>query len=198
MDRLFRDSPILSAFLPGIGAVSGWRKFSLMRDVRYADVISHPCLIAVFRIRTRHTPQPNDIPFLFLFRFFITTAREIGDMSAAEYTALPTDAADLSIYPPDTRAPPQSAPTAANKRSFNFITFAQDWPDTPTILKRALFIILVILSGFLFLKLEHGSIGSIYGSPAPPEQDNSKLNTTLPADPNMYDGRPRTGKLNIA
>ncbi|KAG8913164.1 Endochitinase 1 [Tulasnella sp. 417] len=117
-------------------------------------------------------------------------------MSAAEYTALPSDAADLSIYPPNTRAAPQS--TAANKRSFNFITFAQEWPDTPTILKRALLVILVILSGFLFLKLEHGSVGAIYGSPAPPEQDISKLNTTLPTDPNMYGGRPRTGKLNIA
>lgn len=118
-------------------------------------------------------------------------------MSAAEYTALPSDAADPSIYPPNTRAPPQSTP-ATNKRSFNFITFAREWPDTPTILKRSLFVIFVILSGFLFLRLEHGSIGAIYGSPAPSEQDNSKLNTTLPADPNMYDGRPRTGKLNIA
>lgn len=115
-------------------------------------------------------------------------------MSSAEYTALPSDAAghqSLSLYPPDTRGPPQSAPTAANKRSF-------DWPETPTILKRSLIILFVILSGFLFLKLEHGSIGAIYGSPEAPAQDNSKPNTPITADPNMYGGRPRSGKLNIA
>ncbi|KAG8952974.1 Endochitinase 1 [Tulasnella sp. 424] len=115
-------------------------------------------------------------------------------MSSAEYTALPSDAAghqSLSLYPPDTRAPPQLAPTAANKRSF-------DWPETPTILKRSIIVLLVLLSGFLFLKLEHGSIGAIYGSPEPPAQDNSKPNTPITADPDMYGGRPRSGKLNIA
>lgn len=91
-------------------------------------------------------------------------------MSSAEYAALPTD----ESYPPQESTRPPPKPVSRS----------------PFSLHRILIVAVVALGAIVFWKFDYGS--SIKEAATTTPKTSEEL-----TNPNMYGGRPRTGKLNV-
>ena len=117
-----------------------------------------------------------------------TASNSPRSMSAADYAALPTtddQQQDSQSYPPVTR--PQPVPK--EQSGFRANRF---WPDLSTLTNRAILILTIGFCVILFLRVEKTFVNKETTS-TPQTSESEK-----PVDmSNGYEGRRRTGKLNV-